>query len=188
MTAKFIIAQILGIVSLIIGVGMFFLKKKPLFICGSFLINFVLGVEYLLLNSYTAACLCLFAAVRYLIYLQKGKNKFFSSVWIPIFFVIANILISIFTYQIWYDILPSISAVTVCIYPWFDNVKVLKIGTLCIAPLWIVYDILVYAWASLVMEIVCLVVELVIFILMEIKERAEARKEFEICEENKYIV
>ena len=173
---NYIIAQIFGVISLIIGVLLFFVKKKPLFISGCFLINLVLGVGYLFLYSYTAAYLCLFASVRYLIYLLKGKKKFFSGIWIPIFFVITNICISVFTFKAWYDILPSISAVAVCIYPWLDNVKVLKIGTLCIAPLWIVYDIFVGAWASLVMEIVCLVIELVIFISLEIKEKKDAQK------------
>lgn len=186
MNIYYIFAQILGIISLVIGVVEFFFKKKWSFIYSCFLINLVLAVQYLLLYSYTAAYLCFFATVRYLIYLLKDKNKFFSGVWIPIFFVVANIFISIFTYQIWYDILPSISAVTVCIYPWIDNIKVLKIGSLCIVPLWVFYDIFVGAWTALLMEIVCFIIELAIFISLEIKEK-KAQGNVLLSSENKIL-
>lgn len=171
-----ILAEIFGIFALVACILQFFTKEKKFFILFSVAINFLIGMEYLLLGSHSGAYLCFFAVFRYLIYLLKGKNKFFSGAYIPIFFVICNITISIFTYQQWYDILPAISAVSVCIYPWFDNIKLLKICTLLIAPLWVVYDTVIGAWASLVMEIVAFVVEFVIFVIMLKKEQSERTK------------
>ena len=189
----YIAAQILGVVILIISILLFLFKKKIYVILTCLAFNLLLGAQYLLLKSYTGAFLCLYAAFRYGIYLLKGKNKFFSGIWIPIFFVVSNIVISVFTFSDWFDIFPSIAEIAVCIYPWFDNVKAIKIGTLCIAPLWIVYDIFVGAWTSMLMEITILTIELVIFLTMEKHDKKHKKSDLPILaneselEENKMI-
>ena len=167
----YLAAQILGLVALILTVISFFAKKRSVFIAFNLSMNLVLGTQYFLLNEKTSGFLCLFASLRYVVYMLKNKNKLFSGIWIPIIFVCANLIISILTFENWYDILPTISAITLCITPWFENVKVLKIGSLSVCPLWFVFDILVKAWTALLMEVVSFVVTLTIFIISLIKEK-----------------
>lgn len=169
-------AQILGIIALLITICSFFTKNKIVFIIFNLSFNFILAVQYFLLNKNSAGYLCLFASFRYVIYMQKGKNKFFSGIWIPIFFFICNLIISIYTFEFWYDIFPTISALTLCITPWSNNIKVLKLGSIGVCPLWFVYDIMVLAWTSLIMEIVTFVVTLTIFIVQIINEKIEENK------------
>ena len=169
----FLTAQILGIVALIFTVASFFTKKRIVFIFLNLAMNFVAGIQFICLDSWSGGFVCIFAAFRYIIYMLKEKNKFFSKIYVPILFIIANIIISIFTYEIWYDIFPAISGVSLCITAWFDNVKVLKIGSLAVCPIWFVYDILVYAWTGLLMEVVTFVVTLIIFIVSLIQEKKQ---------------
>lgn len=175
----YILAQLFGIVTLVISIIQFFSKSRKAYIMYSFIINFLLGIEYFLLNSYIGAYLCIFASIRFLLYELKGKYKFWSGLWIPIFFVISNIVIIIFTFEHWYDILPAISAVSVCIYPWFDNVDVMRICSILITPLWIAYDILVKAYVSLIMEIVWLIVALIGVIYIKKRKMKNSQKNLE---------
>lgn len=172
----YILAQILGLVSLALTILSFFTKNKIIFIIYSLLFNFVLGIHYFLLCQVVAGSICMFASIRYITYTFKGKNKFFSGIWIPIFFIICNLIISICTFKNLFDILPTISAITLCITPWSNNIKVLKIGSLAVCPLWFVYDSLVSAWTALIMDIVTFIVTLCIFILQLLREKQNNSK------------
>lgn len=169
----YICAQIFGFLALIACIVQFCSKTKKVYILFGILINLLLGIEYLFLGTFSGAYLCLFAVFRCIVYLFKGKNKFFSGIHIPIFFVLCNILIEVFTFKNWFDILPAISAISVSLYPWSDNIKFIKICTLFIGPLWITYDILVGAWVSMIMEIVELVGKFIIFFTLLHKEKMQ---------------
>ena len=167
----FILAQCLGIAALVITVLSFYTKNRIIFIALNLTFNVILSIQYFLLHSPISGLVCIFAAFRYIIYIFKGQNKLLSGIWIPIIFIIANLAISIFTFQEWYDIFPAISAISLSITAWFDNVKVLKIGSIAVCPLWFVFDIMVSAWTALIMEFVTFTMSLTIFIVLLYKDK-----------------
>jgi hypothetical protein len=167
----FIVGQILGGIALILSIFQFFSKSRFIYLFYAIFVNIALSIEYLVLGSYAGMYLCAFASIRYIVYIFKGKNKFFSGIWIPMFFVLSNILITIFTFDKWFDILPGISGVIVSIYPWFDDVDIMRYCSLSISILWITYDICLKAYVSLCSEIIWFVVALVGVVVIITKKR-----------------
>ena len=144
--------QFIGTEVLFASILKFAVKNRTNFIIVSMLINVLLCIQYFLLSSFSGGFLCLVGIFRCIIYLYKGRYKFLSRLYVPIFFVVCNIIVSVLTYTIWFDIFPAVVLSMNAFIPWLKDVKVMKMLTLSYYPCWFIYDFCVCAWISLLKD------------------------------------
>ena len=132
------IAQILGIIAMVIAVSSFqFKKNKSLFIvqgvsCCLFFVHFFL------LGAYTGAFLNLFALFRSVcLSVKKLRHPIFEALVMASF-----IAITIFTYDGWLSLLVLAAMLIGTAIYWLNNAKLIRISQLAlISPLWLIYNV-----------------------------------------------
>ena len=159
-----VLIQFIGAEVLFASILKFAVKNRRNFIIVSMLINVLLSIQYFLLNSFSGGFLCLFGILRCIIYLYKEKSKFLSKLFLPIFFVACNIIISVLTYTNYFDIFPAIVLSMNAFIPWLRNVNLMKLLTLSYYPCWFIYDFCVGAWISLIKDLVVFSISLILLI------------------------
>lgn len=135
----FILAQILGIVVLLITIiSIQFKTKERILIC-QIIANSLLAVQYFLLNALTGGVVASINVIRCLIfYYYKKKNKKPSIILLSLFIIVA-VVSGILTWQNGFSIIPIIATIVFTYGLWQDNVKVTRICTAITAGNWSVY-------------------------------------------------
>ena len=149
--ANYIIAQILGILGLIVVIISFQLNtKRSLLICQC-ISSFLFAIQYILLNAITGFCINMTCLVRNLIFIKYGERK------IPIAWIILTItvmtILSVSTYDGIISILPTISGIIYSIGIWQSNLKVTRICDIIACLNAIIYNISYLAIAGVISSI-----------------------------------
>lgn len=148
----FILAQICGIIALILTViSVQFKEKEKIMIC-MILANVIVAIQYFLLNALTGAVISLLNTIRCIVfYTYKKKNKNPSLMTLVIFEIIA-ILSGIVTWQDMWSLIPIVVTVIYTYGLWQDNVKIIRITTAIVGLGWAIYNIVVQAFVGAIQE------------------------------------
>lgn len=149
----FIAAQIFGILVIISNVLAMQMKNKKQIILMFILANLFSAINFILLQSYSGAIICIFAIVQTFINkLFENKNKQVPKIVIGIYIIISIILGAI-TFKGYIDIVPIICSilytVTIIIQ---DKEKNIRIISLINIILWILYDIVCQAYTAAISD------------------------------------
>lgn len=148
----FILAQICGVIALILTVISVQFKTKEKIVMCSVFANLVVAIQYFLLNAITGAVISVINTVRCIIfYYYKKKDKKPSLIVLLIFEIIA-IVSGITSWQNIWSIIPIIVTVVYTYGLWQDNVKVIRITTALAGFGWAIYDIIVMAYVGAIQE------------------------------------
>lgn len=148
----FILAQICGIIALIVTVIAVQFKTKEQIVMCSILANLVVSIQFLLLNAITGAVISIINTIRCIIfYYYKKKDRKPSLIVLLIFEVIA-VVSGIISWQNLWSIIPIIVTVVYTYGLWQDNVKVIRITTGVAGFGWAIYDIIVMAYVGAIQE------------------------------------
>lgn len=152
-----IIAQIFGVIALIIMLSSYQQKTKKKFLLAQITANIYYTIQWILLRGYSATVVQIVSTIRALIFYKYTKNKQEIPIYWLIIAEIITIIMGGITYQNIYSIIPIIIG---CLYTYGTWQKDLKktytIGI--IASLgWIIYNILIGAYIAAV----CSVLELI---------------------------
>lgn len=144
----FVLAQVIGVIVLIITViSIQFKTKEKILIC-QIIANVLVALQYFLLNALTGAVVAVINVVRCIIfYYYKKKNKKPSIIFLTIFIIVA-IVSGILTWQNGFSIIPIIATIVFTYGLWQDNVKVTRICTAITAGNWTIYNVIVKAYAG----------------------------------------
>ena len=144
------IAQIIGIISVILWIYSVQNKKQHKILFFQFLANLGYAIQYLLIKAYSASAMNLSSSLRSLIFSIKRKHKKkISKLWL-IFFLISIIILGIITYDGLLSLLPTIITIFYAISSWVKDVKVMRIVFILAAFGWIYYNIQVHAYAAII--------------------------------------
>lgn len=144
----FILAQIIGVIVLVITVTSIQFKTKEKILICQIIANVLVAVQYFLLNALTGAVVAIINVIRCIIfYYYKKKNKKPSIIFLTIFIIVA-IVSGILTCQNVFSIIPIIATIVFTYGLWQDNVKVTRICTAITAGNWTIYNIIVKAFAG----------------------------------------
>lgn len=148
----FILAQICGIIALILTViSVQFKEKEKIMIC-MILANVIVAIQYFLLNALTGAVISLLNTIRCIVfYTYKKKNKNPSLMTLVIFEIIA-ILSGMVTWQDMWSLIPIVVTVIYTYGLWQDNVKIIRITTAIVGLGWAIYNIVVQAFVGAIQE------------------------------------
>lgn len=157
---SFVIAQILGLVATVTSISVYQFKNEKIILLGQFLTNFFMAVNFGLLGGLSAAWICMVAAFEtLLIFLVNKKCKTRKKLVKNTIVVIAMLIFlagTIVTYSGWPDILTCICAFLYTVSVAQEDSGKIRSIMLFNASLWIIYDITLGAWTSIITHVLTL--------------------------------
>lgn len=148
----FILAQICGIIALILTVIAVQFKTKEKIVMCSVFANIVVAIQYFLLNAITGTVVSIINTIRCIIFYYYKKKDMKPSIIILLIFEIIAVISGIMSWQNIWSIIPIIVTIIYTYGLWQDNVKVIRITTGIAGFGWAIYDIIVMAYVGAVQE------------------------------------
>jgi len=149
----FILAQLCGIIALILTVISVQFKTKEKIVMCSVFANIVVAIQFFLLNAITGAIISIINTVRCLIFYYYKKKDMKPSLVVLVLFEIVAIVSGIISWQNIWSLIPIIVTVVYTYGLWQDNVTVIRITTGIAGLGWSIYDIIVRAYVGAIQEI-----------------------------------
>lgn len=171
MTINFIIAQIIGILALIILMLSFQKNEKKLLLKYQTTSSFLYAIQYIFLGAYTGSLMNLTCMVRNFIF-NKYNNKKVPIYWL-IIIIILMVAFSSITYIGIISLLPMLAVVLYSIAIWYGNLKLIRCTEVISCSLFIVYNIRVLAITGLVATIIELIAALIAIYRFDIKKKID---------------
>ena len=166
---NFIWAQVFGLLAFFVSILSVLQKDRSKYIYYNLSQNVFSCIQYFLLDKMIATYLSIISVIRLIIYRFKEKYHIILYVIILIFFVSINIIISILTFEKWYDIFPMIASTLVCFSVWQNNVVLIKIILIITKFLWGIYAVITQAYFSIAMDIF-MIIWTIIYLIKERKK------------------
>lgn len=173
MSITFIIAQVFGVFGLIAMVIALFQKKRGDMLSLVSLNCIFFSIEYLLLQAYAGMGSNVIALARTILFKKRAEDARFNKIWIYIGIMLAYTVIAVLTYQGPISLLPIAAEYIYATALWQIDVKRIRYGTAIMVVLWLIYDIIVKAWPSMVCDCIVLTTS----ILSIIKNRSGEQDE-----------
>ena len=163
----YIVAQIFGIFGLLVMIISLFQKNKDKMLWYVVFNGIFFGIEYLLLGAYSGMFSNFFGIGRTYISKEKEKNEKLNKWYVLSFFIIGYIdgkLISLF---------PIIAEIIYVVTLWQKSVKKIRLGTLLMVILWLIYDIIVKAYPSMITDLIVMTSTIVAIITNDILKKGD---------------
>lgn len=153
----FILAQICGVIALILTVISVQFKTKEKIVMCFIWANIVVAIQYFLLEAITGAIISIINAIRCIVfYFYKKKDKT-PSIIVLIIFEIVAIISGIISWQNIWSLLPIIVTVIYTYGLWQDDITIVRITTGIAGFGWTIYNIVVRAYIGALQEIAQLI-------------------------------
>ena len=144
----FILAQICGLIALIITAINIQLKSKEKIVMLNVWANVAVTIQYFLLGAYTGAVISILNAIRDVVYFLFKKKNLKPSILVLLIFETIAIIAGIISWQNIWSIIPIVVTIIYTYGLWQDDVKILRITTVIIGYGWTIYDIVVKAYVA----------------------------------------
>lgn len=112
--------------------------------------------HYFLLNANTAAAAAVVGLFREIVFYSLNKKGTESKFWL-VFFLICSSVLSVFTWQSFYSILPSIAAVISVISFWRNNPHLSRCLAFPVSAAMLTYDIIFNSYMGIANEVLTLI-------------------------------
>ena len=149
----YILAQAIGFLAtaILLTYTLLTVSRKTIVVCNIF-INSFWGIHYLILGAFTGAFCSFFTALMVVGCYFKGKNKFFSGPWVPLFFNIAFIIIEIFTWVGAPTLIQMAGNFLLVMAMWSDKEIEIKFLFIPVGILWFIYNFIYFSWIGLICQ------------------------------------
>ena len=156
MTTSYIISQILALLSFLLSLLAYYRKNKEK-IMGTMVVSNVLNlIHYFILWATSWGITKILAILRDSIIIYKEKKHFNLDI-VLIFFVIAYIVVAIFTYKWIYSLLPLLAAIIYIISIWNWNEWIIKKSAFFCYFLRLIYNICVWSIVAIIANIISII-------------------------------
>lgn len=153
----FILAQICGVITLILTVISVQFKTKEKIVMCFIWANLVVAIQYFLLGAITGAIISIINAIRCIVfYFYKKKDKK-PSVIVLIIFEIVAVISGIISWQNMWSLIPIIVTIIYTYGLWQDDITIVRITTGIAGFGWTIYNIVVRAYIGALQEIAQLI-------------------------------
>lgn len=164
MDKVFFVAQVMGFCALIVSIISIPQKTRNRYIFFYIIQNVFSGIQYILLGKTIAFVLCIICIFRLIVYKYRSHYNRFFNYFILIFFVLINLVFSVLTYNVWWDIFPCIASIVVCYTIWQEKILVIRLGCIVSKALWGIYATISLAYFSLLMDIIIILWTVIIIL------------------------
>ena len=149
---EFILAQICGIIALVLTVISVQFKTKEKIVMCSIFANVVVVIQYFLLGALTGAVISIINTIRCLVFYFFKKKDMKPSFIVLIVFETVAVISGIISWQNMWSIIPIVVTVIYTYGLWQDNIKVIRITTAIVGFGWAVYNVVVRAYVGAIQE------------------------------------
>lgn len=151
-------------------------KKRKNIILAKLTCDIFWVAHYLFLGA-TAGMIPNFIGIfREIIFIKRNSEKWASSVFWPILFIIINWLLGIISFESWFDVLPITASSFVTVSLWINNPKLTKLISMPISGAFLIYDIFVGSYIVIITESIAIFSIAIFFINIFYKERIKSGK------------
>jgi len=152
-----VIAQLFGFVALTLLLFSIQSNKKRTVLFFQILANAFFGLQYIILQTVSAALMnfvAIFRSVVYYLYAKKDKK---APVIVLLFLLILIIILSISTFNGLISLLPVIATVVYTYGTWQDNMTIYRLIVIVGAIFWLIFNVEVGAYVSVFSSILELI-------------------------------
>lgn len=168
----FYIAQFFGILGLLAMIISLFQKEKTKMLFFVIFNGIFFAIEYLLLGAMSGMLSNLFGILRTYTFMKKESNPKLDKIPVLVFFIIAYIIIGLVSFDgNIISILPIIAEIIYILALWQKSVKLIRVGTLIMVILWLIYDIIVMAYPSAITDLIVLISTLIAIFIHDINHK-----------------
>ncbi len=157
-----IIAEIIGYVAVFCVFLMFQQTDRKKLIFCKLIIDFLWIIHFALLGGYTIVCTTSIAVFRELVFINRDKPFFKSSIWLWLFIVLYAVT-PIFTWEGIYSIFPVISSIIATVSLWIKSVKKTKAISLLVSSSQLIYEVALNSYSAMTYEIATIISILISF-------------------------
>lgn len=144
----FIIAQIIGVLAIVVFAISPHQKSKVKVLVFEILSSIFFALQYFLLGAYSGTATSMITIINNLIFAKYAKDeKKIPFYWLGIY-IIVNILAGIFTYTNIFSFFPVVISILYAYGVWQDNLKVNRFIILFGALAWMIYNLAVSAYST----------------------------------------
>lgn len=166
----FWIAQIFGILGLLAMLISLFQKEKTKMLFFVIFNGLFFSVEYLLLGAWAGMLSNMFGILRTFTFMKKETNPNIDKIWVLISFICAYIIIGIISFDgKIISLLPIIAEIIYILVLWQESVKVIRLGTLIMVILWLIYDLIMMAYPSAITDLIVLITTIIAIFVNDVK-------------------
>lgn len=154
---NYIIAQLIGILALLISLLAYQKRDKKSIIDHLIISNILNLIHYIMLDAISGSITKMLAIIRDSFILEKNKYKKLSNIAYLYLFVFVYIFFMYITYSSILSLLPFIASIYYLIGIWeADSLKVKKVAFYSFIP-WLIYNICVLSISGIISNIISLV-------------------------------
>ena len=150
---KFILAQVLGIMALVVTAYGIHFKTKDGILLRFVIANILFAIQFFLLNAITGGVISIINAIRCVVFYIYKKKELKPSIVTLLIFEIIVIISGIFSWQNMWSLIPILATVLYTYSLWQDDVRVIRISACLVYSSWAVYDLIVKAYAGVLQEV-----------------------------------
>lgn len=170
----YIVAQIFGIFGLLVMIISLFQKNKDKMLWYVVFNGLFFGIEYLLLGAYSGMFSNFFGIGRTYISKEKEKKEKLNKWYVLSFFIIGYIIIGFISFDgKLISLFPIIAEIIYVVTLWQKSVKKIRLGTLLMVILWLIYDIIVKAYPSMITDLIVITSTIVAIITNDILKKGD---------------
>ncbi|MBR2708039.1 MAG: YgjV family protein [Bacilli bacterium] len=170
------VAQCFGVLGLLVMIISLFQKNKDKMLWYVVFNGIFFGIEYLLLGAYSGMFSNFFGIFRTYVSKEKEKNEKLNKLYVLLFFIIGYTIIGFISFDgKIISVLPIIAEIIYVVTLWQKDVKKIRLGTLLMVILWLIYDIFVKAYPSMITDLIVMFSTIVAIIIKDILKRKEVK-------------
>lgn len=148
----FIIAQLIGLIIVILSLIGFQQKNGEKFLFYQIIISILYVLQYLLLGAITGAVICTIAIIRCIVFWKYKKENKKTPIYYLIIFILLSILSSIVTSTSIFDYILTIGTIIFTYALWQDNMKIMRAGSIICVLSYIVYNLIFKAYTAIILD------------------------------------
>lgn len=170
------IAQGFGVLGLLVMVISLFQKNKDKMLGYVVFNGIFFGIEYLLLGAFSGMFSNFFGIFRTYVSKEKENHRNLNKWYVLLFFIIGYTIIGFISFDgNIISLLPIIAEIIYVITLWQKDVGRIRIGTLLMVILWLIYDIFVKAYPSMITDLIVMSSTIVAIVMKDVLKRREVK-------------
>lgn len=173
-----IIAQIIGVLALIVSMSSFQMRTHKKIVTFQIVSCSLFAIHFLMLGAHTGALLNFIAAVRSAVFANKDKKWAKSNLWL-VFFSIVCIIAVAFSWEGCLSLLPMAGMILTTISFGIENPKAVRFISFPSSPLWMIYNFVKHSYAGVLTEtfVMCSIIIAIIRLdILKIQPKNKAEK------------
>lgn len=173
---KLIIAQLAGVIGLIICVIMFQKNNRKTILYLQITACVVFTIQYILLSAWTGAIMNIIIILRNYIFAKRDTKKWANNNFWLYLFLFITIFSTVCTWQGWISVLPFIGMIISTLAVWITNTTYIRLLYLSSPPFWCIYNFISRAYPAVAADIITFASIIIGIIRFDVRGKKEIAK------------